>query len=133
MSDDLSDKQTAHLKQVYALFDSNEDGFVSVKELRSAVKDEIVDEMLETSDIDSNGQINYDEFVRMMSLSIDLNESISHILTIKDTNDNDDAVITHTIRKWKCSKTNLHVTGVIIGVILLTIVVFINIFHKDLQ
>ena len=57
---------------VLALQDGN--GFISAAELRHVMTnlgekltDEEVDEMIREADIDGDGQVNYEEFVRMMT------------------------------------------------------------------
>jgi Ca2+-binding EF-hand superfamily protein len=58
------------LRQV---FDKDNDGYISAAELRHVLtnigeklSDEEVDEMIREADIDGDGQINYEEFVKMM-------------------------------------------------------------------
>ena len=57
----------------FKAFDSDGDGFISAAELRhimtnlgEKLTDEEVDEMIREADIDGDGQINYEEFVKMM-------------------------------------------------------------------
>ena len=57
----------------FRVFDSDCDGVISSTELRhimtslgDKLNDEEVDEMIRQADIDNNGFINYEEFVRMM-------------------------------------------------------------------
>ena len=68
----------AHLKpkqvdELWAMFDKDGNGFISAAELRhimtnlgEKLTDEEVDEMIREADIDGDGQINYEEFVKMM-------------------------------------------------------------------
>ena len=55
------------------VFDKDGNGFISAAELRHVMTnlgekltDEEVDEMIREADIDGDGQINYEEFVKMM-------------------------------------------------------------------
>ena len=55
------------------MFDKDGNGFISAAELRHVMTnlgekltDEEVDEMIREADIDGDGQINYEEFVKMM-------------------------------------------------------------------
>ena len=55
------------------VFDRDGNGFISAAELRHVMTnlgekltDEEVDEMIREADVDGDGQINYEEFVKMM-------------------------------------------------------------------
>ena len=55
------------------VFDKDGNGFISAAELRHVMTnlgekltDEEVDEMIAEADVDGDGQINYEEFVKMM-------------------------------------------------------------------
>merc|ERR1712072_478808 len=61
------------IKEAFKGFDKDGNGFISAAELRHVMTnlgekltDEEVDEMLREADIDGDGQINYEEFVKMM-------------------------------------------------------------------
>ncbi|KAK4786411.1 hypothetical protein SAY86_003100 [Trapa natans] len=61
------------LKEAFRVFDKDQNGFISAAELRHVMTnlgekltDEEVDEMIREADVDGDGQINYDEFVRVM-------------------------------------------------------------------
>ncbi|URE02718.1 hypothetical protein MUK42_19654 [Musa troglodytarum] len=61
------------LKEAFRVFDKDQDGFISAAELRHVMTnlgeklaDEEVDEMIREADVDGDGQINYDEFVKIM-------------------------------------------------------------------
>ena len=60
-------------KEAFKVFDKDGKGFDSASELRHVMKnlgekltDEEVDEMIREADVDGDGQINYEEFVKVM-------------------------------------------------------------------
>merc|ERR1711983_587240 len=62
------------LKDAFRIFDKDDDGFISVEELRSIMKnlgdkmtDEELDEMLDAADTKHDGLVNYSEFVMLLS------------------------------------------------------------------
>jgi len=64
------------IKEAFKVFDKDGNGFISAAELRHVMTnlgekltDEEVDEMIREADIDGDGQINYEEFVKMMMSS----------------------------------------------------------------
>ena len=59
--------------EAFKVFDKDGNGFLSAAELRHVMTklgekltDEEVDEMIREADVDGDGQINYEEFVKMM-------------------------------------------------------------------
>mmetsp|Transcript_8066 Transcript_8066/g.8928 ORF Transcript_8066/g.8928 Transcript_8066/m.8928 type:complete len:150 (+) Transcript_8066:46-495(+) len=61
------------IREAFKVFDKDGNGFISAAELRHVMTnlgekltDEEVDEMIREADVDNDGQINYDEFVKMM-------------------------------------------------------------------
>ncbi|CAN6815023.1 unnamed protein product [Brassica oleracea] len=61
------------LKEAFRVFDKDQNGFISAAELRHVMTnlgekltDEEVDEMIKEADVDGDGQINYEEFVKVM-------------------------------------------------------------------
>ena len=64
------------LREAFGVFDRDHDGHISKAELRHVMislgeklTDEEVEEMIAEADLDGDGQVNFDEFVRMMRLS----------------------------------------------------------------
>uniref|UniRef100_A0AAR2L5P2 Calmodulin n=1 Tax=Pygocentrus nattereri TaxID=42514 RepID=A0AAR2L5P2_PYGNA len=83
-----SEKQLLTFKEAFSLFDKDGDGTITTKELGTVMRslgqnpteaelqdminevdadDEEVDEMIREADIDGDGQVNYEEFVQMMT------------------------------------------------------------------
>ncbi|KAJ0006060.1 hypothetical protein Pint_36747 [Pistacia integerrima] len=63
------------LREAFKVFDKDQDGYISPNELRHVMMnlgekltDEEVDQMVREADLDGDGQVNYEEFVRMMML-----------------------------------------------------------------
>ncbi|KAF4346178.1 hypothetical protein G4B88_026695 [Cannabis sativa] len=61
------------LREAFKVFDKDQDGYISPTELRHVMinlgerlKDEELDQMIREADLDGDGLINYEEFVRMM-------------------------------------------------------------------
>jgi calmodulin len=61
------------IREAFKVFDKDGTGFISAAELRHVMTnlgekltDEEVDEMIREADVDGDGQVNYDEFVKMM-------------------------------------------------------------------
>ncbi|KAL4237342.1 hypothetical protein ACF0H5_002060 [Mactra antiquata] len=75
MSKKMKDCDTeADLQEAFRVFDKDGNGFISAAELRHVMTnlgekltDEEVDEMIREADMDGDGQVNYEEFVKMMS------------------------------------------------------------------
>ncbi|CAM6035712.1 unnamed protein product [Sphagnum compactum] len=70
MKDADSDEE---LKEAFKVFDKDQNGFISAAELRHVMinlgeklTDEEVNEMIREADADGDGQVNYEEFVKMM-------------------------------------------------------------------
>lgn len=61
------------LREAFRVFDQDQNGFISATELRHVMtnlgeklSDEEIGEMIREADVDSDGNINYDEFVKVM-------------------------------------------------------------------
>ncbi|KAB1212169.1 putative 3,4-dihydroxy-2-butanone kinase [Morella rubra] len=61
------------LKEAFKVFDKDEKGYISAAEIRRVMTnlgekltDEEVEEMIRVADVDGDGQVNYEDFVRMM-------------------------------------------------------------------
>ncbi|XP_002964279.2 calmodulin-2/4 [Selaginella moellendorffii] len=64
---------SVRLREAFANFDKDKNGFISASELSNVLKtmgqdltDKDLDRMIELADIDGDGQVNYEEFVNMM-------------------------------------------------------------------
>uniref|UniRef100_A0A8B9JRT2 EF-hand domain-containing protein n=3 Tax=Clupeocephala TaxID=186625 RepID=A0A8B9JRT2_ASTMX len=81
-ADQLTEEQIAEFKEAFSLFDKDGDGTITTKELGTVMRslgqnpteaelqdmiNEEVDEMIREADIDGDGQVNYEEFVQMMT------------------------------------------------------------------
>lgn len=74
MSKKLKDTDTEEeLREAFKVFDKDGNGFISAAELRHVMTNlgekltpEEVDEMIREADIDGDGQVNYEEFTKMM-------------------------------------------------------------------
>merc|ERR1711967_137075 len=74
MSRKMEDTDTEEeLVEAFKVFDRQGNGFISAAEIRHVMTnlgekltDEEVDEMIREADVDGDGQINYEEFVKMM-------------------------------------------------------------------
>ncbi|XP_058105407.1 calmodulin-1-like [Magnolia sinica] len=61
------------LREAFRVFDRDQNGYISANELRHVMinlgeklTDEEVEQMIREADMDGDGQVNYEEFVRMM-------------------------------------------------------------------
>ncbi|CAK9165025.1 unnamed protein product [Ilex paraguariensis] len=62
------------LKEAFKVFDKDENGYISANELRHVMinlgeklTDEEVEQMIREADLDGDGQVDYEEFVKMMT------------------------------------------------------------------
>ncbi|XP_074590154.1 calmodulin-1-like [Curcuma longa] len=65
------------LKEAFKVFDKDQNGFISASELRNGMinlgeklSDEEVEQMIREADLDGDGQVNYEEFVRMIMMAV---------------------------------------------------------------
>eukprot|EP00092_Neocalanus_flemingeri_P103822 GFUD01132883.1.p1 GENE.GFUD01132883.1~~GFUD01132883.1.p1 ORF type:complete len:114 (-),score=43.57 GFUD01132883.1:172-513(-) len=65
--------QGVELREAFKMFDRDRDGFISTKELKKVtamlgtmLTKEEVEEFMAEADLDGNGRLDYDEFVRML-------------------------------------------------------------------
>ncbi|XP_031098495.1 calmodulin-like protein 8 [Ipomoea triloba] len=61
------------LKEAFKVFDKDQNGYISANELRNVMislgeklTEEEADQMIREADLDGDGQVNYDDFVKMM-------------------------------------------------------------------
>ncbi|KAF1860631.1 hypothetical protein Lal_00021676 [Lupinus albus] len=67
------DAEEEELNEAFQVFDKDQNGYISASELRHVMmnlgeklSDEEVEQMIKEADLDGDGQVNYDEFVKMM-------------------------------------------------------------------
>eukprot|EP00092_Neocalanus_flemingeri_P041455 GFUD01045141.1.p1 GENE.GFUD01045141.1~~GFUD01045141.1.p1 ORF type:complete len:148 (+),score=67.57 GFUD01045141.1:62-505(+) len=65
--------EEAELREAFNIFDRDMDGFISIKELKqvtsmlgTVLTKEEIDEFMAEADVDGNGKLDYDEFVKML-------------------------------------------------------------------
>uniref|UniRef100_A0A7N0UDS1 EF-hand domain-containing protein n=1 Tax=Kalanchoe fedtschenkoi TaxID=63787 RepID=A0A7N0UDS1_KALFE len=70
----VDDTEAAELKEAFKVFDRDQNGFISAEELKQVMinlgeklSDEDVEQMINEADLDGDGQVNFEEFVRMLS------------------------------------------------------------------
>ena len=86
MARKMKDTDSAEeIKEAFKVFDKDGNGFISAAELRhimtnlgEKLSDEEVDEMIREADIDGDGQINYEEFVKVSTHTHTLTRSHAH-------------------------------------------------------
>ncbi|KAG5051789.1 hypothetical protein AAZX31_02G137500 [Glycine max] len=72
----MKENQTEELKDSFKVFDRDNDGYISATELRQVMvklgerlTDEEVEQMIREADLDGDGRVSYEEFVRFMTLN----------------------------------------------------------------
>ncbi|GFP96832.1 calmodulin [Phtheirospermum japonicum] len=78
------------LKEAFRVFDKDQNGFISAAELRHVMTnlgekltDEEVGEMIREAGVDGDGQINYEEFVKVMICKLLFSFFLSCFLTLE--------------------------------------------------
>ncbi len=73
----LSDEQKAEIKEAFELFDTDNSGYIDLRELRIAVRAlgfelsrEEIEGMMASVDTDGSGDIGFEEFLQMMTLKM---------------------------------------------------------------
>jgi len=68
-----SDDQESDLREAFKIFDRDRDGFIDMRELKkvsmmlgTCLDPQEIDELMEEADVDGNGKIDYEEFVKML-------------------------------------------------------------------
>ncbi|XP_019452032.1 PREDICTED: calmodulin-like protein 8 [Lupinus angustifolius] len=68
-----ADADEEEINEAFKIFDKDQNGYISATELRHVMinlgeklTDEEVEQMIKEADLDGDGQVNYDEFVKMM-------------------------------------------------------------------
>jgi calmodulin len=87
MSKQLSNQQFSELKSVFSLFDIDDDGKISIKELKTIMKalgqnisEEELRTMLNLGDVDGSGTIEFQEFVDIVTNKMTAKDSEDELL-----------------------------------------------------
>eukprot|EP01133_Synstelium_polycarpum_P009777 gene9777-11416_t len=71
LQQNTSAAQLAELKESFLQMDADGDGFITASELRGAMGESAnsneIEEMIRQADTDGNGQVDYNEFIQMMT------------------------------------------------------------------
>merc|ERR1712070_1254563 len=80
----LTDEQLDEIREAFSLFDSDASGMIDVRELKAAmralgfeVKNEELQDVINQADRDGDGEINIDEFYRIMKKKGNFLEDLS--------------------------------------------------------
>eukprot|EP00092_Neocalanus_flemingeri_P091157 GFUD01115535.1.p1 GENE.GFUD01115535.1~~GFUD01115535.1.p1 ORF type:complete len:153 (+),score=53.11 GFUD01115535.1:136-594(+) len=98
MVDQLSEEQIADFREAFTLFDKDDDGIITIKELGTVMRslgqtpteDELQD-MINVVDIDENGTIEFVEFLSMMARKMrepDRDEGLQNTFRVFDKDGN---------------------------------------------
>ena len=86
MADQLTEEQRNQFTEAFALFDKDGDGTISTRELGLVMKslgqnptNAELESMINEVDIDGNGEIDFDEFLNMMSVKMGETDVIEEI------------------------------------------------------
>lgn len=105
----LTEKDISELKDAFAIFDKDNDGFIRKAEMRDILislgkdgTEEEVRKVLEVADTDGDGMINFPEFLNMMAnnlnqAQVDAENQLEHMFKIIDRDQ--DGFITHSEMK----------------------------------
>lgn len=98
MVDNFSEEQIAELREAFSLFDKDGDGTITTKELGTVMrslgqnpKDSELQDIINEVDVDSNGVIDFKEFLYLMANKVkDMNtvEEIKEAYRVFDKNEN---------------------------------------------
>ncbi|XP_073047603.1 calmodulin-like isoform X2 [Primulina eburnea] len=74
MTEKMNETDADHMREAFELFDEDQNGYISADELQQVmirfgeafITDEDIDQLIKQADLDGDGQINYEEFVKMM-------------------------------------------------------------------
>uniref|UniRef100_A0A8D1BAP9 EF-hand domain-containing protein n=1 Tax=Sus scrofa TaxID=9823 RepID=A0A8D1BAP9_PIG len=74
VADQLTEEQIAEVQEAFSLFDKDGDGTITTKELGTVMRslgqnptEAELQGMINEADIDGDGQVNYEEFVQMLT------------------------------------------------------------------
>ena len=74
MNDHLTEDKIAELKEAFEIFDKDKDGYITIKELGEIMKnlgqaptESELQDMINEVDMDGNGNIDFKEFIGLMS------------------------------------------------------------------
>ena len=67
----ITEEQIAEMKQFFAATDTNNDGLVTKEELKVvltklAIEDAVIDEMMNLIDVNGDGKLELDEFIKLI-------------------------------------------------------------------
>jgi calmodulin len=98
MAESLTDEQVAEFKEAFALFDKNNDGEITSKELGTVMRslgqnpsESELQDMINEVDTDNNGTIDFPEFLTMMARKMketDSEEEIREAFKVFDRDNN---------------------------------------------
>nr|AAC68891.1 VU91C calmodulin [synthetic construct] len=87
MADQLTDEQIAEFKEAFSLFDKDGDGTITTKELGTVMRslgqnptEAELQDMINEVDVDGNHQIEFSEFLALMSRQLKSNDSEQELL-----------------------------------------------------
>lgn len=82
MTDELSPEELSNLKEAFSIFDKDGDGTITAKELGTVMRslgqnptDQELDDMVKEIDVDGNGEIDFEEFVTLMTRKMEDTET----------------------------------------------------------